>query len=236
MTTALVDGLDIARLDDVEVWRVGFGPQPWAWVGWEWATDGRFHGRWDDRKGNFRTVYAGATLYACLIELLADFRPDPALLLVLDDIEEDDVDAALHPTASAGKLDPSWLTPRAAGTGRLTGSFCRITTAQTLAALHSTFVAQALLLGLRDFDAAALKDARARKLTQAISTYVYEHTSLDGLQFSSRHGDDLTLWAIYERPSDADISSCLGSTSLVELDQAHPDVVAAMEVFGLTWA
>ena len=46
--------------------RVGYKPEPWAWVGWEWATDGRFHGRWDDFDGNFRTIYAGSTLLACL--------------------------------------------------------------------------------------------------------------------------------------------------------------------------
>ncbi|WP_269317347.1 type II toxin-antitoxin system RelE family toxin [Arthrobacter sp. MA-N2] len=23
------------------VWRIGFRPDPWAWSGWEWATNGR---------------------------------------------------------------------------------------------------------------------------------------------------------------------------------------------------
>lgn len=44
------------------VWRVGFRPELWAWSGWEWATDGRFPGRWDDLHGNFRTIYAGSSL------------------------------------------------------------------------------------------------------------------------------------------------------------------------------
>jgi len=47
--------------------------------GWEWATR-RFHGRRDDRDSNFRTANAGSTLLACLLELLAYFRPDPLLL------------------------------------------------------------------------------------------------------------------------------------------------------------
>ena len=46
--------------------RVGYKPEPWAWVGWEWATAGRFHGRWDHFDGNFRTIYAGSPLLACL--------------------------------------------------------------------------------------------------------------------------------------------------------------------------
>lgn len=39
----------------------------------------RFPGRWGDHDGNFRTVYVGASLLACLLEVLADFRLDPDL-------------------------------------------------------------------------------------------------------------------------------------------------------------
>lgn len=166
-------GLIIDHVHEHPVWRIGYRPDPWAWVGWEWATDGRFHGRWDDRDGNFRTVYAGSTLLACLLELLADFRPDPQVLQVLDDIDEDPDDATLHPTVRGGELDPRWLEPRAAGTGLLTGQFCAVTTSETLATLHPHFVGLVLSLGLKDFDAAALKDARARRLTQAVATHLY---------------------------------------------------------------
>ena len=76
----------------VTVLRVGYRPEPWAWVGWEWATNGRFSGRWDDRDGNFRTLYVGSTLLACLVEVLANFRPDPHV--TLDDITEDEEDRA----------------------------------------------------------------------------------------------------------------------------------------------
>lgn len=69
----------------------------------EWAgADGRFNGRWDDGQGNFRTIYAGSTLLACLLEVLAGFRPDPTL--ALDDIVEDEKDAAMHPTGRAGEV------------------------------------------------------------------------------------------------------------------------------------
>lgn len=61
-------------------------------------------------------------------------------------------------------------------------------------------------LGLDDFDAAALKDARPRELTQTVATYLYETTRLAGVQFRSRHGDDQVLWAIFERPDDPDVT------------------------------
>lgn len=218
------------------VWRVGYKPDPWAWVGWEWATDGRFHGRWDDRDGNFRTVYAGSTLLACLLELLADFRPDPQVAHALDDIVEEPDDAAMHPTVAAGELHPSWLEARAAGSGVLSGRFCAVTASDTLATLHPQFVGLALALGLKDFDAAALKDGRARRLTQALATHLYAATTLDGIRFASRHGDDLTLWAIFERPDDAEVSRCVRAGAPVELTRDHPDVIAALDTLGLRWS
>src|SRR3546814_3536883 len=92
MTSPVAEAPQLVVVDAAEeVWRVGFKPEPWAWSGWEWAgADGRFHGRWDDRPGNFRTVYAGSTLLACLLEVLAGFRPDLTLALELGDIVEDD--------------------------------------------------------------------------------------------------------------------------------------------------
>ena len=60
------------------VWRVGYRPKPWAWTPWQYVGDtGRFTGRWDDPLGSFLTLYAGRDLLACLLEVLAGFRPDP---------------------------------------------------------------------------------------------------------------------------------------------------------------
>ena len=192
------------------VWRVGYRPDPWAWVGWEWALEGRFPGRWDDAEGNFRTVYAGSSLLGCLLELLADFRADPLLEDDLGQIAEDPEDAAAFPTVPPGLIDPAWLATRTGATARLTGRFCAVTTARSLAALHPAFIGPTLRLGLKDFDAAALKDARARALTQQLASHLYAATTLDGVVFTSRHGDDLTLWAVFERPGDGPISPCPG--------------------------
>jgi len=82
------------------------------------------------------------------------------------------------------------LQPRTAATARLTGTYAAITEAQSVAALRPIFLQQAQQLGLEDLDAAALKDARPRSLTQHVATYIYETTKLDGVRFLSRHGDD----------------------------------------------
>ena len=225
----------VDRPRQLPVWRVGYKPDPWVWADWRWATDGRFPGRWDDHDGNFRTVYVGATLLACLLEVLADFRPDPDLAEDLAEIEVDAVDEELYPTVPAGRIDPAWLDPRLVGQAQLTGEFCWVTTSESLAALRPRFVAAALRAGLRDFDAAALKDSRPRELTQSVSTYLYAETSLDGIRFASRHGDDLDLWAVFER-TDSPISPCLAGATTTGLNADHPVLLRAFEMLGLVWA
>jgi hypothetical protein len=218
-----------------KVWRVGFRPEPWAWSGWEWATDGRFPGRWDDLHGNFRTIYAGSSLLACLLEVLAHFRKDARLSMELDEIVEDDEDKVLHPTIAPGQVPREWLEVRAAASAELSGRYCAVTTSGSVAALYAHFIGLALSLGLADFDAAALKDARPRRLTQAVAAWLYEMTDLDGVTFASRHGDDLQLWAIFERPSDSPITPHIQDLRVEELQRDSPDMTSAFRLLGLQW-
>ncbi|MDO5753191.1 RES domain-containing protein [Arthrobacter sp.] len=217
------------------VWRVGFQPTPWAWSGWEWASNGRFPGRWDDLEGNFRTAYAGSSLLGCLLEVLACFRKDPRLALDLLDIAEDDQDKVLYPSVVPGTVPLEWLDGRTAATALMSGTFCAVTAAESVAALYPQFIGMALGLGLTDFDAAALKDAKPRALTQAIASHIYATGEFHGVQFSSRHGDDLRLWAIFEQPGDPSISPRLGHRANHELYPDNSDVLEAFRLLGLKW-
>lgn len=218
------------------VWRVGFRPDPWAWSDWIWAVDGRFDGRWDDSDGNFRTVYAGTTLLGCLLEVLACFRPDRVLADELEDIDEDDLDVVDHPTAPAGSVPHDWADKRLIGTAALHGTFCAVTSAASIAALRPDFVASALSFGLQDFDAAALKDGRPRALTQAVATALHKRLDLAGVVFSSRLGDDLLLFAIFERAGEPSVSPRLTDQQHHQLTHEHPDVASAFDLLSLTWA
>jgi len=228
---------------DRRVWRVGFPPQPWEWSDWRWAgADGRFNGRWDPLDhGLYRTVYAGESLLACLVELLAPHRPDLYLLQDMEDIVEDEDDRQDHPTVSPGELDLNqWLAHRVAASAHLTGRFIDITAAETVLALHPRFKARALAYNLQDFDAAALKSAEQRLLTQEVSQYLWTLKYPDGtdfcegIQFRSRHGDDLLLWAIYERDTDNEISSRITDIQVTDLDMGSPELRKAMALLGLT--
>ena len=83
---------------------------------------------------------------------------------------------------------------------------------------------------------AALKDGRPRALTQSVATYLHATTDLAGVTFASRHGDDLTLWAVFERAEDPAISRTLDAIEHHALSPEHRDVQEAFRVLGLTWS
>lgn len=190
------------RLDGVRAHRVGYQPDPWAWTPWEYAgDDGRFHGRWDDPHGTWRTLYLGASPLACYLEVLARFRTDPRMAAEMAEILDNDADGHLYPTAPAGHLPRNWCERRLLASGRLSGVFALPGNQQSLATLRRAFLPTARSLGLADLDAAAIRDSRPRALTQAISAWLYtlrtpDGKPLNGIQFQSRHGDGLLLWAI----------------------------------------
>lgn len=94
-------------------------------------------------------------------------------------------------------------------------------------------------LGLADYDAAALKDLRARPLTQAIATYLYGATAIDGVSYRSRHGDDHRLWSIFERPvdlADSHYPPCLHHRTQSELTGDEPEFEHVFRLYRLHWA
>lgn len=230
----------VRRHDETTVHRVGYAPTPWQWTDWAFAEDGRFDGRWDDPGGSWRTLYVGDTRLACLLELLARFRPSSRVAQELAEIEVDD--EYEYPTSQAGTIPPDWCAPRRSGTATMSGIYALPGHHQSIAALRSQFRTKALALGLDDLDAAAIRDARPRALTRGISAWLYhvgddQISRLDGIEFASRHGDDLTLWAIYERGGDADVSPRLTvRTDNAPISPTDPDLVRAMMLLGLRWA
>lgn len=228
--TAPVDP-EIVVLEECEAWRVGHKPDAWDWTPWRYANGGHFEGRWDAPDGTFRTLYAGDSLLACLLEILACFRPDPELEAALDSIDGDDT-GSRHP---AGSIPRSWLDNRCAAKAQLVGRFCAVTHSTTIAALRPRFLPQAIALGLDDFDAAALRDSRPRSLTQQVAAHLFASTAVDGIEFASRHGDDHRLWAIFERTSDAAPALCLRNRTHFELTGDHPAIAQAFATHRLRW-
>jgi hypothetical protein len=231
-----------AAVNPGQVWRVGYRPDPWAWTPWQYAGDnGRFGGRWDDPAGTFRTIYVGTDLLACLLEVLARFRADPHLSEDLSAIDEDPDDAAHYPTQVPGSVPVSWLAPRVAATATLIGAYCAVSDKESLPTLRSRFLPLALRHGLADLDAGTLRLSAPRPLTQQVAAWLYdlhhEHEYLfDGVLFQSRHGDGLTLWAVFERDDDGDTSARLHATTTIELGRDDPALVEAFRLHRLAWS
>ncbi|WP_182347800.1 RES domain-containing protein [Tomitella gaofuii] len=223
------------------VHRVGYTPMPWAWTPWEFAENGRFTGRWDDPDGNWRTVYSGDTVLACLLEVLAFARHDPRTSDGLDQIDEDPRDAAEYPTTVAsGELPQNWCTPRMRTTATIEGCYVAPGDAESLPTLRERFLTTALRLGLDDVDAAAVRDSRPRELTQAMAAWFYELTAengepVAGVHFQSRHGDGLGLWAIFERPGDEPVSARVHVLAREPLSPRDAELAEAMRIHRLTW-
>jgi len=103
------------------------------------------------------------------------------------------------------------------------------------------FLSTALRYGLADLDAGALRLSAPRVLTQHIAAWLYDpHDGggdlIDGVQFESRHGDGSTLWAIFERGADPEVSLQLRGIRAVPLPPDHHDLVEAFRLHHLAWA
>ena len=219
------------------MWRIGWAPHPWAWPEWEYA--GRQ--RWDDSEGQFRTLYAAESPLGCYLEVLATFRPKPTVVAELDRIREDPEDQATFPSHKPGDVPRSWVNSRLLSSAGVRGVFCDVTAAATIAALRPQFLSLVAELGLDDFDAAAIKGATPRRFTQTIATWLYHQEASpgrlwDGVAFASRHGDDLRMWAIFERPGEDRSSRRLVIENVYEISHEDSSLLAAFDLHGLRWA
>ena len=226
------------------VWRVGFEPDMWAWTPWQYATDsGLFDGRWDDQLGEFRTLYTSDRLLGCLLELLAKFRPSTKVSVALDQVIDDDGTGQQYPDGPDGGLGHGWLEHRLYGQAEQDGKYCFITHSSSLAALLDRYPFGRHGLTPADIDAALLKDGRNRTLTRSIARWIYDLRDgkgtelVDGIEFRSRYGDELKVWAVFERSRD-------GASSLHLHPRMHalsipddlPELIEAFRIHELAWA
>lgn len=241
-----MSGPDLEIETDPEaVWRVGYEPNPWVWTPWSYAADGGlFAGRWDDQKGNFRTLYTCSTLLGCFLELLAKFRPDTALEAELAEIDDPAGQAAVDPD-TAGAIGYDWVADRRYGPAQQTGAYCLITHSRSVAALTLAGVLAPLGIAAWDIDVALLKAQHRRVVTRTVASWLYdlrdEHRRplVDGVAFHSRHGDELRMWAIFERlTSDQmqDFSEHVQPGDDQPVTPELPDLVEAMRRHGLHWS
>ncbi len=229
--------------DPGEVWRVGFGPDPWAWSPWQYATEpgNLFPGRWDDQLGQFRTLYTSDSLLGCFLEMLARFRPSQVVQSALDEVEDDDGSIGRYPEAPPGAIGYRWLENRLYGSAHQTGRYCAVTHSRSIAALIAHYPLGEHGLTPYDVDTALLKDAHDRNLTRSIARWLYDlhdhgQALVDGVAFESRHGDELQMWAVFERPDSPRRRPALAPLmGPAQVAPELPELLEAFDRFGLSW-
>lgn len=208
-----------------QVHRIGRLPNPWTWAPWKY---GPFNGRWDDPVEEFRVLYIGETRLACLLEVLAPYRPSLEILALYEDLVADPRDSS-HPTRPAGSVPGEWLERRAAGTATLAGRQIIIGHPHTLSWLRPRVASLALRHHITDIDGGCIRSGD-RAFTRDLSRWVFEREeSIGGIEYDSRHGDRLKLWAIYERGDDEAAPDCLHDARYELLTFDDPDVAEALE-------
>lgn len=212
------------------LYRLGRAPDPWAWPDWRYSQpDGTFGSRYDDPEGRYRVLYACTTRAATFVEMLAQFRPDPAVVAGLAEIDGDN--DALPP----GTVPRSWLERRRMGVATVAGRFVDVSHSRSLATLNRALEHLTVDQGLRELDAAAIRLSAPRALTQHVSRWIYERSDQDGtrryagIHYPSRLGDDLENWAIFE-PADLDAQP-EHDIGTIPLDD--PELLAAMHLHNL---
>lgn len=98
-------------------------------------------------------------------------------------------------------------------------------------------------ISLADVDTALLKDARDRVLTRSIARWLYDlheeaagEPVVDGVRFNSRHGDEIRVWAVFERADDLAVSPRIQPvTEPLPVPPDLPELQEAFARFGLHW-
>lgn len=206
------------------VYRLGRRPDPWAYPDWAFAgEDGTFGNRFDDPESSYRVLYASSQRLGAFVEVLARFRPDPAVVAGLAEVEAEDSHDGLPP----GSLPRSWLDHRLVGEGTLEGAYADIGHGRSLTYLRERLAARVAHFGLEDLDAGTIRLRAPRRFTQEVSRLVYECSEadgarqFDGIRYGSRLGDEFDNWAIFEpiRPI---------TRGPEPLDPDDPDLLAAL--------
>jgi len=216
------------------LFRLGRKPDVWGWTDWAYAgDDGRFNNRWDDSLGTYRVLYTSCSRLGAYLEVLAEYRPDLNVLAEISEIDQND--AGAPPTSAPGSLPPRWRAERILQQGISSGvrkPLVDVGGTTSLATLRRELAAEALRLGIREVDAATIRERATRRFTQRVSSFIYEQPELyAGIFYLSRFGNDAAHCAIFERSDDSDFPVVHLDRSEIELNDE--DFLEACRLHGI---
>jgi hypothetical protein len=227
---------DLAEVTPSGEWyRVGRAPDPWAWPDWSFVqADGTFGGRWDDPDSTYRLIYASSRRVGAFLETMAWARPDPAVDLDIASIVDD---AGPDTSHEMGVIDRSWFEKRRLGRAQASGVFVAIGHSITLSRLRGAVAEDMRRSGIDQLDGSAIRRTAPRSLTQRISRLIFACRSADesapaydGIQYLSKHGDDLECWTLFEGRGR------LGAMESLAIELDDPDLIEAADLLRVVLA
>jgi hypothetical protein len=216
----------LARSPEGPLYRVARKPDPWGFPDWSWAARDpsgavTFGNRFDDPNGKYRVLYAASQPLACYVETLARFRPDMPLKEELKAIRgEDDFQPI-------GLVPDEWFATRLLGKATVVGRFAELYTAGWVSHLRSRLAPLCDQLGLGEFDLSALIQAKDRLISQTASDVVHDLAPYAGIYYSSRYGQNLENWAIFEYVSK------IIPLEVRAVSKTDPELLEALEILRL---
>ena len=187
----------LAKSPEGPLYRIARRPDPWGFPDWSWAAKDSsgavtFGNRFDDPNSKYRVLYAASQPLACYVETLARFRPDTALDDELKAIEGE------NDFQPIGLIPEEWFATRLLGKAKVEGKFADLYTAGWVSHLRSRLAPLCVRLGLGEYDLSTLMQAKDRLISQTASDIVRDLASYAGICYSSRYGQDLENWALFE--------------------------------------
>lgn len=219
------------------LYRIGRGEDAWQWSDWAFAgDDGTFGNRWDDPSKRYRVLYACSQRLGAFVETLARYRPDPALVARLDEIEVEagDDDGVLQP----GQISSSWVHARRMGTALVEGTYASVGTSDSLRFIEQAMAAAVVRHNIDELDGSAIRSSAPRAFTQEISRFIYEISDDDGRQqfsgihYLSRRGDEFENWAIFE-PGDTSDWKLISDAECEPIESDDADLDQALDLLGI---
>lgn len=149
--------------------------------------------RWDDPRREYRTLYCAQRPETCLVEVLADLRPNTRMLVDLADVMGETAELL----QAAGVVEPSWRAVHALQSARplLGGELADV---EGLVLRRELERRHAALLAAHDMDHLNISEIRSqtRTVTQTIGRHLYED-GYAGVAFSSNL-DGHRCFALFE--------------------------------------
>jgi hypothetical protein len=172
-------------------------------------------------------LYSSSQRLGTFLEVLAQFRPHPAVVEGRQAIAST-VDDEL---AGPGELDQSWLEKRRIAVGEMTGLFAAVGRSEWLAYLRDRVSIPEEHRGIYEVDAAGIRLELPPGITRRISRLVAEVTVeglrvFQGIYYLSRHGDEIENWALFE-PAE------VRNKEVDEIGATDSDLLAVLERFNI---